>query len=73
MTRIPEFKEYGIEYSWRDGKYSLTVMATSPEDAMERIRAAGSRGRCYTPHGIAATFKVPTWWGRLHMWLRGQP
>lgn len=59
------FKEYGIEYSWRDGLYSMTVMAESPEDAMERVRAAANWGRCYTPHGIAMTIKAPGWLLRL--------
>lgn len=70
---VEKYREYGIEYSWRDGKYSLIVTATSPEEAMERLRAAAGRGRCFTPYGIAAKISVPTWLGRLHMWLRGTP
>jgi hypothetical protein len=66
-------KEYGIEYSWRDGVYTLAVPAESADEAMERIRAAASRGRCYTPHGIEAT--IPAFPGagllvRGYAWLR---
>ncbi len=54
-----QFKPYGIEYSFGDGMYCLTVLATSPDDAMERVRAAAGRGRCYTPHGIAIQGRIP--------------
>jgi hypothetical protein len=50
-----EFRKYGIEYGYgkAGGRWVLEVMATSPEDAMDRVRAAGTWGQCYTPHGIA--------------------
>ncbi|MGE0406241.1 MAG: hypothetical protein AB7F35_29765 [Acetobacteraceae bacterium] len=68
---MDEFKEYGIEYSWRDGKYSMSVWATSPEEAMERIKAAANWGKCYTPHGIAMKIPVPKPLHWLTRWLHG--
>jgi hypothetical protein len=66
-------REYGIEYSWRDGMYVISLPAESADDAMERIRAAASRGRCYTPEGIEAT--IPAFAGagliaRALVWVR---
>lgn len=58
MTQ-PRYAKYGIEYPWRDGRYGMTVMATSPEEAMERVKAAANWGHCYTPYGIAAEIPVP--------------
>ena len=70
-----QFRDYGIEYSWRDGMYSMTVRASSPEDAMERLQAAAARGRCFTPHGIEMI--VPAYPGaglfvRVWTWLRNR-
>lgn len=50
-----EFKKYGIEYGFGKGgeRWVLEVMATSADDAMERVKAAANWGQCYTPHGIA--------------------
>ncbi len=60
------FKEYGIEYAYKGKRWGMSVMATSPEDAMARIRQAAAFGECYTPEGIA--FEVPVggaWLTRL--------
>ena len=69
---MSEFREYGIEYGYGDNssRWTMSVMATSPEDAMARVKAAASWGQCYTPHGIAA--KVPAYAGplvRAWVWL----
>lgn len=68
-----KWRDYGIEYSWSGGLFAMTVTATSPEDAMERVRAAASRGRCYTPEGIDMV--IPAYPGaglfvRALVWLR---
>jgi hypothetical protein len=42
---------------------------------MERIRAAASRGRCYTPHGIEATIPAIPGAGplvRAWIWLKNR-
>lgn len=54
-------KQYGIEYSLRDGMYVLSLPAEGAEDAMDRIRAAANHGRCYTPEGIEA--EIPAFAG----------
>lgn len=64
-----QFKKYGIEYgNGRDGaRYILEVMATSADDAMERVKAAATWGQCITPHGIAMEIPaaVGAWLPRL--------
>lgn len=61
------FKDYGVEYGHDGARWSLTVPATSPEDAMARVRAAAAFGHCYTPAGIAMEIPAVTgpWLPRL--------
>lgn len=40
------FDDYGFEYSFGGKKWLIDVCATSPEDARERLRAAGDWGQC---------------------------
>jgi len=69
------FRDYGVEYSWNDGLYEITVVAESADDAMARIHAASSRGRCYTPEGIEMTIPAVPGAGllvRALVWLRNR-
>ncbi len=75
---MDEFKRYGIEYGMGSNaeRWTLTVLATSPEDAMTRVKAAASWGHCFTPHGI--DMQIPAYPGaglfvRLLVWLRNLP
>lgn len=65
---MAEFKQYGIEYGMGSNaeRWTLTIMATSPEDAMVRVKAAAAWGQCYTPYGIYA--KAPNVIGPLVRW-----
>jgi hypothetical protein len=70
---VSDFRKYGIEYGFGNNRdrWTLSVMATSPEDAMARVKAAAAWGECYTPEGIA--MEVPAYCGpfvRLLVWLR---
>jgi hypothetical protein len=70
---MSEFKKYGIEYGMigNADRWTMTVMANSPEDAMARVKAAAAWGHCYTPHGIYA--QIPAAAGplvRFGVWLR---
>lgn len=58
-----KFRKYGIEYGFGNNRdrWTLTVMATSPEDAMARVKAAAAWGECYTPEGIA--MEIPAYPG----------
>ena len=70
-----QFRKYGIEYGYGDNssRWTLTVMATSAEDAMARVKSAAAWGECYTPHGIET--EIPAYPGagllvRLLCWWR---
>jgi hypothetical protein len=72
---MTDFRKYGIEYNHQGQPWMLTVMATSAEDAMQRVKHAAAWGRCYTPHGIE--MEIPAYPGaglfvRTLVWLRNR-
>lgn len=66
-----EFERYSIEYGYgRDGaRWALEVMATSAEDAMERVKTAAAWG---TVSGVVV-MTIPaapgSWLPRLICWI----
>ncbi len=65
------WKTYGIEYSYSGGMFELEVIARSPDEALDRVKAASDRGTV-TGEIIARIPAYPSvvFFVRTFCWLR---